>query len=156
MIAGIIKVMQLFGKCECVNQTILAGRSLAGYHRPYLGAGSTGLKSCFFQKSEERFQIVIIDTLDLQCQTGGHSDFAGSEFFCRLSHLDLLIRGEFSVPGNDTDVKYVTVPLILQTAKPLHTLDFFGGKAAFGAGNFYLVEKCATFQYPGVGIAIGL
>ena len=43
MVARIVEVMQLFRECKRINQPILAGRSLTGYYRAHLRAGSAGL-----------------------------------------------------------------------------------------------------------------
>ena len=91
--------------------------------------------------------------MDFQRKAGRHGDFPGTELFSGLGNLNLFFGGELPVPGNHTYIEYIAVPLILQASKPLDPFDFFGRKLLPVPGNFYFIEKCASFQNFGVRVS---
>src|SRR5699024_1698828 len=102
-------------------------------HRTYQTAGAAGDQTVLTQECDQRLDIVILDALKLHGQTGGHGNGAGTELFGSFCNGMMLCGGNFAVAGNDTDVEYVIISLVLETAQTLYTLDFFRAELGFGA-----------------------
>src|SRR5699024_5543376 len=58
VIAQIKSLVNLLGQIKGINQSVLAGGSLAGYHRAHHGTGSSGDQAFFGDKLLELFDFV--------------------------------------------------------------------------------------------------
>ena len=116
-----------------VDETVLAGGTLAGDHGAHLGAGAAGLQTGLFpQELAQGLDVLKGHTLDLHGETGGHGNLAAAEALGRLGDHAALLRGNFAVAGNDTAVKTVGGTFVPQKAQALHAGDLALGDGGVG------------------------
>ena len=128
MIAHIEQLVELFTEGKGVDEAVLAGGTLAGHHGTDLCAGAAGRQAVCLQKGHQSLNIIVFDALNLHGQPGGHGDLAAAEPVGGVCDGPVLISGELAVPGNDTDIEYIRITLVLQTAKTLYPLDLVGAQ----------------------------
>ena len=115
-----------------IDQAILAGRALAGGHRPDLGSGAAGLQAgLFLQKLTQGLNVLKGNTLDFHGQPGGHGHLAAAEAAGRLRHSGALLGGNFAVAGDYTPVKLIRSTLVPQKSQSLHPGNFTLGHTGF-------------------------
>ena len=146
--------MKLLGKIEGIDKPVLAGSTFTGNHRTYFGTCTACLQSRLLEESEHRFQIVVGNALDLQCQTGCHRHFAGAEFLRRLRDFTLFLRSQLPVSGDHADIKHIVISLILQTSQAFHSFDLSRRKFLSVAGRFHIVEEHAALQNHSIGVSV--
>ena len=154
MITEIKTLVNFFAEPKGINQTVLAGRTLAGNNGTDKGACSAGQKPVFVEIFDELGDVGIVNTLNFQGQSGSHRNFAASELFRSLSN-DVLFRcGNFTVFGNDTHIENIRITLVLQAAQALHSFNFFRREFPDGVVYLHGVKKCAALQYLCVRITV--
>ena len=119
--AGIAMVehfMDLIGKRVGIQKAVLAGGSLAGYHRTDLGTGSASFQTGFRQFLPQRVNISIGHADDLHRQTGRHGDPSAPVFLSRRRNGLTFRRRNISVSGNNADIEVIG-SLIVQAAQRL-------------------------------------
>ena len=154
-IAKIEAFVDLFGQAVTVAQTVLAGGSLAGNDGTNQRTGTAGGETVFSQEVDEGLNVSVLNTLDFQSQTGGSSNLAGAELFSSFGDSHVFSSGNETVAGDNANVEYIGIALILQAAQTLNALDFFCGQSAFEF-NLNYVDESAAFQSAGVGVAQSL
>ena len=136
MIAQVELLVDLLAEGEGVNQTVLAGGTLAGNYRAHLGTGAAAVQSTLLQELHHRRNVVIPDALNFDGEAGGHGNLAAAEFvsgFCDGTHL---VGGDPAVAGDDADIEYIGITLVLQTAQALDLLDLLRSQSFLFHGSF--------------------
>ena len=116
-----ISAVNLLADGKGVQQAVLAGGSLAGYHRADHGAGTAGDKALPGDICLERLDLVIGNALDLNGQPGGKGDGSVSKFFRGLGNAPLLGGGDLAVDSDDPSGEVVCA-LVGQEAHCLYPL----------------------------------
>ena len=111
-----------------VDQTVLAGRALAGDDGANLRAGAAGLKTVLREEGAERLDIGERDALHLDGQAGGHGDLAAAEFFRRVYDRADLVRLKAAVSRDDASVEAVRRGFVVQETESLDPFDVLGGR----------------------------
>ena len=112
MVALVKAMMNLLGKCEGVEQAVLAGRSLAGDNRTNLCAGTAGLQTCLCDVGLKCLDIFIWNPLYLHGKAGRKRHISISIFFCGFCQARHLCCIYLSIYCDDTGRKIVR-PLII-------------------------------------------
>ena len=115
-------------KRDRVDQTVLAGRALAGDDGANLRAGAAGLKTVLREEGAERLDIGERDALHLDGQTGGHGDLAAAELLCRVYDRADLVRLKAAVSRDDARVEAVRRGFVVQETESLDPFDVLGGR----------------------------
>ena len=118
--------MDFLAECKGINQTILAGCSLAWDNRTHFGSGSACHQAVFSKESNGFFNIIIRNSLDFHTQAGCHSDLAISEFVCCICNGTVFICGNMSISCDDPNIKDVIISFVLKTSQTLYPFDFLG------------------------------
>ena len=105
-------LMDLVRQCKGINQTVLAGSTLTGNYRTYLGACSAGHQTILSQILTDRLHILKGNALDLNSQTRSHCDFAAAIQFSSFCDGTVLLCCDLAVSGDYTAVKTVSCGLI--------------------------------------------
>ena len=112
MVALVKTMVNLLGKCEGVEQAVLAGRSLAGDNRTDLCAGTAGLQTCLCDVGLKCLDIFIWNPLYLHGKAGRKRHISISIFFCSFCQARHLCCIYLSIYCDDTGRKIVR-PLII-------------------------------------------
>ena len=99
--------MNLLGKLEGIQKSILTGGSLTCYNRTYLGAGSSCYQAGFCDVFTEVVNLVVRNPLYLDSQTCGKGYNPVAELLCGLTDNLLLLCGDLTVDGDNTSGKIV-------------------------------------------------
>ena len=145
--------MYLLRKLVGIQQSILACRSLAGYYRTYLRAGSACLQTFFRQECPERLNLCKGHAHDFQCQTGRHHHIPTAKLLRRLRYFFMLCCSNLTVSRNHTDIEVVS-SLIVQTSQRFHPCYLFR-RNRHHAGrtcHFNHIEERSAFQHLRIGI----
>ena len=156
MVADVELLVDPVGQAEGIQQAILAGGTLTGHHRTDQRAGAAGEQAVLTQEVDEGLDVLMLDALNFQGQTGGHGHLAGAELLGSLGNGLVLLGGDLTIAGNDPDIEHIGIPLVLQAAQGLHPLDLLGRQLAALEAHLYIVHEQAAFQRPGIRVAVGL
>ena len=156
MVADVELLVDLFGQTVGIGQAVLAGGTLTGDNRTNQRTGTASGQAMLSQEIDQRLNILMLDALDFQSQTGSHGNSTGTKLLCSLCHSTMLIGSDLTIAGNDTNIEYVGVTLILQAAQTLDALDLLGRQNTAFELNLYLVCEQTAFQSQGVGVAVCL
>lgn len=156
VVADVELLVDLFGQTVGIGQAVLAGGTLTGDNRTNQRTGTASGQAMLSQEIDQRLNILMLDALDFQSQTGSHGNSTGTKLLCSLCHSTMLIGSDLTIASNDTNIEYVGVALILQAAQTLDALDLLGRQNTAFELNLYLVCEQTAFQSQGVGVAVCL
>ena len=139
--------MNLFRQTVGVDQTKLAGGTLAGHHRTDLFAGAAGDKAKLRQILLHGLDILIRNALNFNGKTGGHSRFSRAEPLGSFGNRRHFFCGDLTVDGNHPEIKAIFRPLIPQTAHALDPGYFFGRQRAANFIGIHRADGCILMDF---------
>ena len=155
--AAVEALVDLLGEGVGVDQTVLAGRTLAGNDGANLRACAAGLETVLGKECTQRFDICVRNALDLHGQTGGHGDLAAAETLCSFGDDLRLVCGDLAVAGDHAAVEAVHGVLVTQEAETFYTGDVLSGGSNGRArgGSLCLYAVTAVFLLGTLGAHLG-
>ena len=117
-------LINLLRKCIGIQKTILAGCSLAGYHRTHFSTGSSRHQAFFCNKLLKFINFIIWNSLYLHRKSCCIQEIPIPEFLCRICHTAMLCSCYLAIYSKHTCRKQICSSVI-QKAHSLYSFFIF-------------------------------